>query len=130
MSKFEIYKKDNSYNSEQCWRWRLVDSNGAKIAKSEEPFIKSSIEGSIKTIKDRVDTNTPVFLDESNEDTDKGYRFEYFKSEKNNEWYWKLRAGNNETMASGGEGFTTEQSIKVSIVNVKVEIGRADIVYE
>ncbi len=128
MSKFEIYR--GSDKGEQCWRWKLVDSNGKKIAKSEEPFIKSSVKRSIKTIKDKVNLDTPVFLDESNEDTNKGYRFEYFQSEKDGEWYWRLKAGNNEPMAIGGQGFSFKQSILGSIENVKVEIGRAEIIFE
>jgi uncharacterized protein YegP (UPF0339 family) len=128
MSKFEIYKGNDK--GEQCWRWKLVDSNGKKIARSEEPFMKSSVKRSIKTIKDKVDLNTSVFLDESNEDTDKGYRFEYLQSEKDRKWRWTLRAGNNKPMAIGGQGFSSKQSILNSIENVKVEINRADIVFE
>lgn len=127
MSKFEIYKGNDK--GEQCWRWRLVDSNHENIAMSEEPFIKSSVKRSIKTIKDKVNISTLVFLDESDEDTDKGYRFEYFENEKN-EWYWRLKAGNHEPMAIGGEGFSSKQSILKSIENVKLEITRAIITFK
>ncbi|AYQ57047.1 hypothetical protein MS2017_1359 [Bathymodiolus thermophilus thioautotrophic gill symbiont] len=128
MSEFKIYRgKDKG---EQCWRWRLVDSNHKNIAMSEESFVKSSVKRSIKTIKDKVNLSTPVFLDESNEDTDKGYRFEYFQSEKNSEWCWRLKAGNHEFMAIGGEGFSSKQSILKSIENVRVEMGRAKIIFE
>ena len=128
MSKFEIYRSNDK--GEQCWRWRLVDSNYKNIARSEEPFIKSSVKRSIKTIKDKVALNAPVFFDESIEDVDKGYRFEYFQSEKDSEWYWKLKASNHELMAIGGEGFSSKQSILKSIENAKVEIGRAEIIFE
>lgn len=129
MSKFEIYR-DNSDEGEQCWRWRLKDSNGAKIARGGEPFVKSSIKRSIKTLKDKVDINTPVFLDESEDDTDTGYRFEYSKSENDSQWYWRLKAGNHEIMAIGGEGFSSEQSISKSIENVKLEIRMAKILFK
>ena len=129
MSKFEIYR-DNSDTGEQCWRWKLIDSNGVKIARSEEAFIKNSVKRSIKTLKDKVSVDTPVFLDESKNDIDSGYRFEYFKSDKGEKWYWRLKAGNNEIMAIGGEGFSSEQSISNSIKNVEVEIGKAEVLFK
>ncbi len=129
MSKFEIYK-DNSNAGEQCWRWRLIDSNNIKIARSEEAFVKYNVKRSIKTLQERVNPNTPISLDESKEDKDTGYRFEYFQSNKNQEWYWRLKAGNHELMAIGGEGFSSKQSILDSMDNVRLEIGRAGIVFE
>lgn len=128
MSKFIIYKGSDS--GEQAWRWRLKDSNGVKIAKSEEPFIKDSVKRSIKTLQQKITSDTPVYLDESKEDIDKGNRFEYFQSEKDEQWYWRFKAGNNELMAIGGEGFVSEQSILKSIANVKVEIPAAEILFE
>ncbi|NYT27855.1 MAG: YegP family protein [Candidatus Thiodubiliella endoseptemdiera] len=53
-----------------------------------------------------------------------------FKVRKDGEWYWRLKAGNNEPMAIGGQGFSSKQSILGSIENVKVEIGRAEIIFE
>lgn len=129
MSKFEIYK-DKSNAGEQCWRWRLIDSNNKNIARSEEAFVKGSVKRSIKTLQEQVKPGTPIFLDESKEDTDTGYRFEYYQSDKNQEWYWRLKAGNHEIMAIGGEGFSSKQSVLGSIDNVKLEIERAKIVFE
>lgn len=129
MSNFEIYRGEDK--GEQCWRWRLIDSNGDNIAKSEEPFLKNSIKRSIKTIQERVTINTPLFLDESPEDTDTGYRFEYFQSKNDKEWYWRLKAGNNENIAIGGQGFKAEDIVKQNIEQVKaVIINNAAIVFQ
>ena len=33
-------------------------------------------------------------------------KYEYWKSKKNDEWYWRLRADNNkDIIADGGEGY-------------------------
>jgi uncharacterized protein YegP (UPF0339 family) len=32
-------------------------------------------------------------------------KYWYFKSAKNNEWYWRLRADNNRIIAVSGEGY-------------------------
>ncbi len=128
MSKFQIYMDDSG--KEESWRWRLIDDNNKNIAKSEEAFVKTSITRSIKTLQDKVNAKTPIHQDESVGDIDKGYRFEYFQSSKNQEWYWRLKAGNHELMAVGGEGFSSEQSVKISLDNVRLEIPRADVTWE
>lgn len=128
MSKFIIYKGNDS--GEQAWRWKLIDSNGANIARSEEAFIKTSIKRSIKTLQGNTSDNTPVYKDESKEDIDKGNRFEHFQSEKDEQWYWRFKAGNNKIIAIGGEGFSSKQSILKSIDNVKEEIPVAEILFE
>ena len=129
MSKFEIYKGKGE--GEEVWRWRLIDDNGEKIARSEEAFVKRSIKRSIKTIKMRVNIDTPVLLDGSKEDKNKGYRFEYFQSDRDKKkWYWRLKASNHQIMATGGQGFRSKRNILGSIENVKEEIGRAEILLE
>ena len=112
MSKFQIYQGNDI--GEQRWRWRLLDNNGKNIGRSEEAFVKGSIVPSIKRLKSEVD-KAPVAHDESIKDEDKGYRFEYFKSEKDNQWYWRLKAGNHEIMAISGEGFPDEDEAKKQI---------------
>ena len=105
MPKFEIYRGNDQ--GEECWRWRFLLDKNTNIARSEEPFLKGSIKASIKKIQGKVG-NAPFAQDESSEDKDKGYRFEYFQSEK---WYWRLKAGNHEIMAIGGEGFSSEAEV-------------------
>lgn len=128
MSKFVIYKGQDK--GEECFRWKLIDDNDKNIARSEEPFLVTSIQKSIKTMQTKVGVDTPIYEDESLEDKDKGYRFEYSQSKNDNQWYWKLRAGNNETMAIGGEGFSSKQSVVRSIENVRLEIPRATIEWD
>ncbi len=126
MSKFEIYRGNDS--GEECWRWRLVDADNNNIARSEEPFLKNSIRRSIKTIQSNVSGDTPVFLDESENDSDNGYRFEYFQG-GNEKWYWRLKSGNHEIMAIGGEGFESEKRVEEEIEYVKEVIINAEIVF-
>ena len=105
MPKFEIYR--GSDKGEQCWRWRFLLDNNTNIARGGEPFHKSSVIQSIKTIQRNVE-NADIAEDESAEDKDLGYRFEYFRSDK---WYWRLKSGNHEIMAIDGEGFSSEAAV-------------------
>lgn len=127
MSTFKIYEENGL--GEERWKWELIDSNGVEIAVSEEAFIKRSINKSIKTLQEKVNESTPVFLDESLEDSDKGYRFEY-KQQDDDSWCWIFKAANNKIMAIGGQGFSSKSNIKRSIDNVKVEITRAKIIFK
>lgn len=45
-------------------------------------------------------------------------KFQIFQSKLNNEYYYRLRAGNGETILSG-EGYTTKQSCENGIASVK-----------
>ena len=45
--------------------------------------------------------------------------FEKFRSKKNNQWYWRLRAGNGQIIATGGEGYASERSCDNGIASVK-----------
>ena len=130
MSKFEIYKGKDA-DPKECWRWRLIDDNGAKIAKSEEPFLKGNIKGSIKKIQEYVGSLTPIVLDGSDDEKGNECRFAYFQSTEDGQWYWRLQAaGNNETLAVGGEGFVSEGNVKRSIENVRGEMCVAGIGFE
>ena len=127
MSKFQIYQGEDS--GEQRWRWRLFDNNNENIGRSEEAFVKSSIVPSIKRLKNKVDKALVVY-DESIQDEDKGYRFEYFKSEKDNQWYWRFKAGNHEKRAIGGEGFPDETEIKKQIEHFRETAISSSITWE
>ena len=130
MSKFEIYK-GNDADPKECWRWRLIDDNGANIAKSEEAFLKENIKESIKKIQEYVGPRTSIVLDSSDDEKGNECRFAYFQSTKDGQWYWRLQAaGNNETLAVGGEGFVSEGNVKRSIENVRGEMCVAGIGFE
>ena len=107
MSKFQIYRGENK--GEQCWCWRLLCDDGTNIGRSEEPFLKGSIIPSIKKIKGKIECAF-VAQEESTEDQDKGYRFEYFQ-EKDGKHYWHFKAENHEIMAISGEGFSSENEV-------------------
>ena len=124
MSKFVFYK-DSGKRKAESWRWYLSDGNCAKIAKSEEAYLKSSLVRAINSLKNKVDQATPV-LSEEEKKSGIGYRFEYFRGKDGN-YYWRLKAGNHQIVATGGEGFASPSNVKRSIENVKVEIGKAEI---
>lgn len=44
-------------------------------------------------------------------------RFKYFQGQ-DYQWYWRLVDGNNQVVAIGGEGYSTEASVKRAIDNV------------
>lgn len=46
-------------------------------------------------------------------------KYWYFKSEKNNQWYWRLRAGNNQVIAVSGEGYVNKADCLNAINLVK-----------
>ena len=119
--KYEIYRSNDK--GEQKFRWRLKDGNNQIIAISEEPFHKENIHDSIKKIRANVTPDTLILHKSDPENTNKYYRFEYFQSDKDSEWYWRLlAAGNSEKMAIGGEGFSTKQSVIRSLENVRDEM--------
>lgn len=45
--------------------------------------------------------------------------FWIYRSNQNHQWYWRLRAGNNEIVAWPGEGFTTQHACKNAVAVVK-----------
>ncbi len=128
--KYEIYKSNDK--GDQNFRWRLRDGNNKIIAVSEEPFHKDNILASIKKIRAEVNPNTPIFDKDDPQNTNDCYRFVYFQSENDEQWYWRLlAAGNSEKMAIGGEGFSTKQSVIGSLENVRDEMPNCfDVKYE
>ena len=124
MSVFQIYKGEDKDENE-CYRWRLRDDNNEIIAQAGEAFWLNNIEQSIKIIQEQA-PKAPIWKDEGKEDQDKGYRFEYNQSSKDGQWYWKLRSGNQKTLAIG-EGYSSESNLKRGLENVKKEMGRAKI---
>ncbi len=45
--------------------------------------------------------------------------FQIWQSSKNDQWYWRLRARNYQSVAIGGEGFSSEAVCRESIEIVK-----------
>ncbi len=45
--------------------------------------------------------------------------FQVWQSAKSGEWYWRLRANNYQPVATGGEGFSSEDACRDSIEIVK-----------
>lgn len=127
MDKFVIYK-DDRIGTDQCWRWRLIDTNGRNIARSEEAFLRENVSESIQKMQASVISSTPIVEDGSEEEKGADWRFAYFKSDKDNKWHWRLQAaGNNETMAIGVEGFDSKGNVIRSIENVRDKMQSADI---
>lgn len=53
--------------------------------------------------------------------------FEMWQSKKDGQWYWSLEAANGESIAIGGEGFSSKESCRRSIRNVMEEISHTPI---
>jgi uncharacterized protein YegP (UPF0339 family) len=51
-------------------------------------------------------------------------RFEYYQSPHNAHWYWRLKDGNNRTVADGSEGYSTKEAVLRAIQNVIDDIKR------
>lgn len=126
MSEFQIYKSTGQ--GEQCWYWRLIGSDGEIIAYNEEPFLKGSIVGSIKRIRQEA-PQAPIEESEIPKNEAKGYRFEYHKPGEGKQWDWYLLDGNNKVIALG-KAFAPEDSAKDVLENVRKEMGDAKITWE
>lgn len=46
-------------------------------------------------------------------------KYEYFRSKRNDEWYWRLRAANGQIIAVGGEGYKNKADCLRGIELVK-----------
>ena len=91
-------------------------------------FFKGSIIASIKRIRKEA-AEAPILENESLEDQDKGYRFEYHEGGKGEQGNWRLRAGNHEIMIIG-EGYKSESGIEHILENIRKEMGCAEITWE
>lgn len=81
---FEYYQSKDK--GEQCWRWRFI-LNGEIFAKSEEPFLRSSVYQAIQRLKKKA----------------KVYTTKTFSS-SNKKFYWKLESLNGRTVAMSPSG--------------------------
>lgn len=41
--------------------------------------------------------------------------FELYQSEKNDQWYWRLKSANHQIVATGGEGYHNQKDAKHGI---------------
>ena len=123
MSEFQIYKSIGQ--GEKCWSWRLIGNDDEIIAYNEEPFLKGSIVASIKRIRQEA-PDAPI---EESKNQDKGYRFEYHKTDEDKQWDWYLLDGDNKVIAIG-KIFDQKDSVKDALENVRKEMNDAKITWE
>lgn len=127
MSYFTIYISDDKGN--QNYRWNLKDDNHKIIAHSEEPFHRENALKSVEKMQCHVKQETEICLESESTDTSK-YRFEYRQSEKDEQWYWTLKAGGNHEPMAIGEGYVSKSNVIEGLENVRLEISRAEIKFE
>lgn len=53
--------------------------------------------------------------------------FNLFQSDKNDKWYWNLKADNHQTIATGGEGYDEKKDARHGINLVKKGAADAEI---
>ena len=56
------------------------------------------------------------------------FKFEYYQSSKDSNWYWRLKSGNGQIMADSGEGYSSKQACERAIATVKSNMGRAQVI--
>jgi uncharacterized protein YegP (UPF0339 family) len=52
--------------------------------------------------------------------------FEYWKSDVDGKWYWHLKAGNGEIVASS-QGYTTSSACKATVESIRANAGSAEV---
>ena len=128
MSEFEIY--DGKDDGEVTWRWRLIDDNHVYIGRSVNARLKRDIVEQIKEIRAKVDNQTKILEVSDAPATLEVHHFEFFKSKKDGEWYWRLKDSDGDIIAIGGEGFKSRSNVEASIENFSSECCRASIKWE
>jgi uncharacterized protein YegP (UPF0339 family) len=97
---FEIYR-DNAGE----WRWRFVHKNGNILAAASEGYSRRrDAKRSIERIRDTV--------------ADADEDFEIYEDNRG-EYRWRLRAGNNEIVATSGEGYTERSEAQNAVERVQ-----------
>lgn len=120
MSKYVIYK--DSSGSDDCWRWRLIDSNGEQIAKSDKGYLKSEIVAVIELCQQQGGPDTPIIAAESR-------RYERYRDSQG-EYRWRFIADDGDPKAMSEEGFDSESNVIRSLENLRQEMARAEIEWE
>lgn len=99
------------------WYWRLDAGNGEPVADSAEGYNeKSDCEHGASLFK-ALGPTSPVREVDKDVSHGQGPDWEYFKG-KDNQWYWRFRAGNNKIIADGNEGYSSEGNVKRAIDTV------------
>jgi uncharacterized protein YegP (UPF0339 family) len=101
----EIYRDEASE-----FRWRLVHENGNILADSGEGYSnRSNARRAVDRIRDRIDD----------------MEFEVYE-DGGGEFRWRLRGGNEEIMADGGEGYESRDGAEEAVDRVRNYLPDAD----
>jgi uncharacterized protein YegP (UPF0339 family) len=104
---FEVYR-----DAADEWRWRLIHRNGEILADGGQGYAeRTGAQDGIESVRARVD----------DEDA-----FEVYEDEAG-EYRWRLRASNDEIIADGGEGFSTDRGARDSVARVREYAPEADV---
>jgi uncharacterized protein len=102
--RFEVYA-DSAGN----YRWRLIASNGRKVATSGESFYSQS---NAKVGAQGFKSGARTYSYEIYADTAGNYR-------------WRAKASNGQTVASSGESFASRSNAQTAADNVRLNAGSA-----
>lgn len=104
MMRYEVYA-DTSGN----YRWRLIASNGRRVATSAESFYsQSNARTAAQNFKSKCSRwNYEIYLDRSS-----NYR-------------WRAKSANGQTVASSGESFDSRSNAQRTADNVRANGGSA-----
>ena len=126
MSKYQIYKLKDL--GEQCWYWRLLNSDDKNIANSYEPMLKGDIISSIKRIRQEA-PEAPIKEIETTKHQDNGSQFEFHKSAEDGQWDWFMTDGNHKIVAVG-KIFASQDSVLNTLEGIQKDMGDAEITWE
>lgn len=105
--KFELYKgKDDQF------RWRLKAGNGATLATAGQGY------------KDKADAKRGIEIIQKADDKSK---FEVYEDDKK-EFRWRLKAGNNQVVASSSESYKEKASAEKAVASIKEHAAKAEVV--
>ncbi|QZY00930.1 DUF1508 domain-containing protein [Halobaculum rubrum] len=126
---FDVYRDKSGQ-----WRWRLVHRNGNIIATSGEGYSSDrTARRGMRSVK-RNSLGAAVVWQRDEEDPEPAAepvaeepsaRFRLYR-DADDEYRWRLRHDNGETIAAGTRGFSSKSSAKDGIESVRSTIGPAD----
>ena len=102
---FEVYR-----DAAGEWRWRLVHRNGNILAAASEGYTRRrDARRSVDTVRETVEEGD----------------FEVYEDAAG-EHRWRLTAGNNEVIATGGEGYSSQSEAEEAVARVREYAPDAD----
>ena len=114
---FELYA-----DSAEQWRWRLVHDNGNIIADGSEGYAdKRDAKSGIESVQRNAPGAHVIDVDRDEEAPEEGGSdavFELFR-DKGDKYRWRLRHGNGNIIADGGQGDASKQKAKQGLNSVK-----------